>query len=100
VGHLLTENRHGLIVSAVLSQADGYAERVAAIEMIEGVAGEHRITLGADKGFDTEEFVEECRRRNVTPHVRRLDSGDVARRLQTHFCRAGSASWGRFSAPC
>ena len=69
MGHLLTENRNGLIVSAMLTQADGYAERLAALEMLEEVAGEHRITLGGDKGFDTADFVAECRQRSVTPHV-------------------------------
>ncbi|MCZ6456101.1 MAG: IS5 family transposase [Actinobacteria bacterium] len=69
MGHLLTENRNGLIVSALLTEADGYAERLAALEMVEDVRGERRITLGADRGFDTEDFVAECRERNVTPHV-------------------------------
>jgi transposase len=69
MGHLLTENRNGLIVSAILSQADGYAERVAAVAMIEEVSGKRRVTLGADRGFDTEDFVAECRERDVTPHV-------------------------------
>jgi transposase len=69
MGHLLTENRNGLIVSALLSEADGYAERLAALEMLEDVTGERGITLGADKGFDTEDFVASCRQRNVTPHV-------------------------------
>ena len=69
MGHLLTENRNGLIVSALADGSDGYAERVAALEMVEGVAGERRTTLGADKGFDTEDFVASCRQRKVTPHV-------------------------------
>jgi len=69
MGHLLTENRNGLIVSALLTEADGYAERLAAVEMIEDVAGKRRITLGADKGFDTEDFVAACRQRDVTPHL-------------------------------
>ena len=69
MGHLLTENRNGLIVSALLTEADGYAERLAAVEMIEDVAGKGRITLGADKGFDTEDFVAACRQRDVTPHL-------------------------------
>jgi transposase len=69
MGHLLTENRSGLIVSALVTESDGYAERLAAIKMVEEVAGERRITLGADKGFDTEDFVAECRKHNVTPHV-------------------------------
>ncbi len=69
MGHLLTENRNGLIVSALLTEADGYAERLAALEMAEDVAGRRRITLGGDKGYDTEEFVAGCRKRNITPHV-------------------------------
>jgi transposase len=69
MGHLLTENRNGLIVSAILTQADGYAERAAAVAMVEEMSGKRRITLGGDRGFDTEDFVAECRERNVTPHV-------------------------------
>jgi transposase len=69
MGHLLTENRNGLIVSAMLTEADGHAERLAALAMIEELASARRVTLGGDRGFDTEDFVAECRRRNVTPHV-------------------------------
>jgi transposase len=69
MGHLLTENRNGLIVSAMLTEANGHAERLAGLAMIEEVAGSGRITLGADRGFDTEDFVAGCRKRNVTPHV-------------------------------
>ncbi len=69
MGHLLTENRNGLIVSAILSEADGYAERAAAVAMIDEVPRPRRITLGADRGFDTEDFIAECRERHVTPHV-------------------------------
>jgi transposase len=69
MGHLLTENRNGLIVSAALTEADGYAERLAALEMVESVSRTKRITLGADRGYDAEDFVAACRRRNVTPHV-------------------------------
>jgi transposase len=69
MGHLLTENRNGLIVSAMLTEADGYAERLAALEMVRDLSRTKRITLGADRGFDSEDFVAGCRRRNVTPHV-------------------------------
>ncbi len=69
LGHVLTENRHGLVVEARITQADGYAERETALAMLEGIPGSHRITLGADKGYDTEAFVAACRERNVTPHV-------------------------------
>ncbi len=68
-GNLQVENRHGLIVNAELLEANGRAERDAALTMLEQVAGDGRITVGGDKGFDTAEFVAECRHMNVTPHV-------------------------------
>jgi transposase len=68
-GNLLVENRNGLIVNAELLQANGRAERDAALLMLEQVPGDGRITVGGDKGFDTAEFVEQCRHMNVTPHV-------------------------------
>jgi hypothetical protein len=70
-GSLLVENRNGLIVDAELLQANGRAERDAALVMLEQVPGDERITVGGDKGFDTAEFVAECRHMNVTPHVAR-----------------------------
>jgi transposase len=68
-GNLQVENRHGLIVNAELLEANGRAERDAALLMLEQVPGDGRITVGGDKGFDTQEFVAECRHMNVTPHV-------------------------------
>ena len=68
-GNLQVENRHGLIVNAELLEANGRAERDAALLMLEQVPGDGRITVGGDKGFDTAEFVAECRQMNVTPHV-------------------------------
>src|SRR5215469_574519 len=68
-GNLLVENRNGLIVNAELLQANGRAERDAALLMLEQVPGQGRITVGGDKGFDTTEFVDECRHMNVTPHL-------------------------------
>lgn len=68
-GHLLMENRHGLIVAARLTAASGTAEPAAALDMLAEIAGRHRITVGADKGYDTERFVTEARALNVTPHV-------------------------------
>jgi transposase/IS5 family transposase len=70
-GHVLMENRNGLAVDVVVTQATGTAERDTALDMLERVPGKHRITLGADKGYDTEDFVTECRELNVTPHVAR-----------------------------
>ena len=68
-GNLLVENRNGLIVDAELLEANGRAERDAALVMLEQVPGEGQITVGGDKGFDTQQFVAECRHMNVTPHV-------------------------------
>ena len=70
MGHALMENRNGLVVDACLTQADGHAERDAALALIEPRADRPgRITLGADKGYDAEDFVNELRSMNVTPHV-------------------------------
>jgi transposase len=68
-GNLLTENRNGLIVNTEVFQANGTAERDAALVMLEQIPGGHRVTLGADKGYDTRDFVAECRHMRVTPHV-------------------------------
>jgi transposase len=70
-GNLLVENRNGLIVNAELLEANGRAERDAALLMLEQVPGTRRVTAGADKGYDTAEFVTECRHLGVTPHVAR-----------------------------
>jgi transposase len=70
MGHGLMENRHGLLVDACLKLADGHAERVAALHMIEPHADRPQaITLGADKAYDAEDFVNELRLMKVTPHV-------------------------------
>jgi len=70
-GNLLVENRSGLIVNAELLEANGRAERDAALLMLEQVPGTKRLTAGADRGYDTAEFVAECRHLGVTPHVAR-----------------------------
>jgi transposase len=76
IGHGLMENRSGLIVDARLTRVSGHAERLAALDMIEGFADRPRaITLGADKGYDAADFVEELRTINVRPHVARNTSG-------------------------
>ncbi|BDE05684.1 DDE transposase [Vulcanimicrobium alpinum] len=69
LGHALMENRNGLIVGVKTTRATGIAEREAALELIRGVSGSNRITLGADKAYDTKDFVEALRALNVTPHV-------------------------------
>jgi len=67
--HLLMENRHGLLRDVEFTHATGTAERDAAARMLRGQPGNKRITVGADKGYDTRGFVDECRSVNVTPHV-------------------------------
>ena len=71
IGHALMENRNGLIVQGDLTQADGHAERRAALDMIHrnSPGSTRRLTLGADKGFDAAEFVADLRQACVTPHV-------------------------------
>jgi len=68
-GHVLMENRTGLVVDVQVSKATGTAERDTALEMLDKIPGKHRITLGADKGYDTKDFVTTCRDFNTTPHV-------------------------------
>ena len=68
-GNLLTENRNGLIVNTEVFQANGTAERDAALVMLEQLMGIQRVTVGGDKGYDTRDFVAECRNLHVTPHV-------------------------------
>jgi transposase len=70
IGHGLMENRHALLVDACLTLADGHAERAAALHMIEPRADRPQaITLGADKAYDAEDFINELRSMKVTPHV-------------------------------
>ena len=74
MGHALMENRHGLVVDTRLTVATGRAEREAALEMVSGVSRRKRITLGADKGYDTADFVDGLRRLEATPHVAQNDT--------------------------
>src|SRR5262249_17901285 len=76
MGHALMENRNGLVVDACLTPADGHAERVAALHLIEPHADRPQaITLGADKAHDAEDCVNELRSMKVTPHVAQNTSG-------------------------
>jgi transposase len=78
MGHVLMENRNGLVVDAVTTRVSGHAERLAELEMLDDMidpdAG-RRITLGADKGYDARDFVAELRERGATPHVAQNQSG-------------------------
>jgi len=68
-GNVLMENRHGLVVDTELLQCNGTAERDGALLMLERVEGTDRITVGADKAYDTKDFVKETRGMDVTPQV-------------------------------
>jgi transposase len=72
-GNLLVENRNGLIINTELFEANGTAERDAALVMLEQIPGTKRVTLAGDKGYDTKDFVSECRNMKVTPHVAQND---------------------------
>lgn len=74
-GHVLMENRNGLVVNVQLTQAAGTAEREAAVEMVEEIPGSKPVTLGADKNYDTQEMVKQLRERQVTPHVAQNNQG-------------------------
>jgi transposase len=69
VGNVMIENRHGIVVDTELLQANGTAERDAALLMAERIPGDERVTVAGDKGYDTRDFVAELRQMNVTPHV-------------------------------
>jgi transposase len=73
-GHVLMENRCGLVVGAVVTHADGTGERTAALAMLDTLPGAHPKTLAADKAYDTRDFVHACRQRRVTPHVASNDT--------------------------
>jgi transposase len=68
-GHVLMEDRHGLVLETMVTQANGTAERDAALLLAEAIPGDQRVTLGADKNYDTKQFVADVRSLNVTPHV-------------------------------
>lgn len=90
VGHLLIDNRHGLIVDAMATQADGFAERDAALQMLQALDHERprRRTLGADKSYDTADFVAGVRACRTTPHVtqnlKRTGGSAIDRRTTRH----------------
>lgn len=83
-GHVLMENRSGLVMNVSVTQAIGTAEWEAAINMLEKVPGKHQITVGADKGYDTSNFVAECREMKVTPHVACRQWSNIDQRTTRH----------------
>jgi transposase len=83
-GHVLMENRNGLAVDGCVTQATGRAEVEAAIEMVEGIEGWGRVTLGGDKGYDRKEFVVQLREHQVTPHIARKPTSIIDARTARH----------------
>jgi transposase len=97
LGHALVENRHGLIAAAMVTQADGFAEREAALLMLadQQKGRSRRITVGVDKAYDSADFVAATRALNVTPHVSKNDKGrrsNMDRRTTRHAGYAISLS--------
>ncbi len=74
-GHVLMENRNGLVANVEVLPANGTAEREAALAMVEAIPGDQRVTVGADKGYDTKDFVAQARSKNATPHVTQNNKG-------------------------
>src|SRR5439155_27336481 len=83
-GHVLIENRHGLVVNRRLTQATGRAEWEAAWAMAKQIPGRRRGTLGADKHYDDRDFVECLRTLKVTPHVAQKDITALDARTTRH----------------
>jgi transposase len=77
MGHALMENRNGLVVDAMVTITSGTAEREAAVMMIDQIPGKRRVTVGADKGYDCREFVDDCRQLNATAHVAQKDKNSA-----------------------
>lgn len=86
LGHTLVENRNGLIAAAMTTLADGRAERDAALLMLYELTRKRsgRITTGADKAYDTRDFVDTVRELGVTPHVARRQHGAIDERTSRH----------------
>ena len=74
-GHVPMENRNGLVAEVEVLQANGTAERDGALVMIEKIQGDQPVTIGADKAYDTKDFVEQTRHMNATPHVAQNNKG-------------------------
>jgi transposase len=88
LGHVLMENRNGLLLRTMVTQADGTAEREAALRMAKKIRTTKRVTLGGDKNFDTRDFVSALRERKITPHVaqneKRLGGSAIDGRTTRH----------------
>ena len=96
-GHVLMENRYGLAVEGCVTRASGYGERAAALEMLGHVATTHRVTVGADKGYDPRDFVEALRLVQVTAHVAQhtTNRSSAIDRRTTRHAGYGVSQWKR-----
>jgi transposase len=83
-GHVLMENRNGLVTDVEVLPSTGTAERDAALMMIESIPGDGPVTVGGDKGYDTKDFVAECRNMNATPHVAQKRNSAIDARTTRH----------------
>ena len=82
--HVLMDNRQGLVVDVRLTPANGAGEREAALDMLASAPGTGRITVGADRGYDTRGFVRGCRNMLVTPHVAQRQGSAIDGRTTRH----------------
>jgi transposase len=82
--HVLMENRNGLVINTRVSLATGTCEREASIEMVDEIPGQGRVTLGADKNYDTKDHVAQLRERHVTPHVAQKKNSAIDGRTTRH----------------
>src|SRR5690606_14238604 len=73
MGHALMENRNGLVVDVRVTHAVGKAEHTAAASMVSAIKGKHRVTMGGDKGYDSDDLLNELRSMGITPHIAKND---------------------------
>lgn len=112
IGHVLTDNRHALVIDAETTRASGTAEVDAALAMLGRRPGKRRLTVGADKNYDQQRFIKGCRAARVTPHVARNTNGRrsaIDKRTTRHTGYAQSINarhrvetpfgWGKFGRP-
>jgi hypothetical protein len=104
-GNLLVENRNGLIVNTKVFEANGGAERDAALVVLEQILGTKQVTVGGDKAYDTADFVAQCKNLKVTPHVaqnleRPGGSAIDARTTQHPGCAISQSACSRPSPGC
>ncbi len=83
-GHVLMENRHGLVVDVQITQATGTADQDTALDLLQAVPGSRHLTVGADKGYDTADFVRECRDMDITPDVAHKQRSAIDGRTTRH----------------